>query len=108
MLQVLQFWVDQGVDGFRVDAVIYLVEDKDFHDEAPSGANVPSNNYDYLYHNYTQGLQETYDVVASWTKFFREYGAKNNKHIFSYVTANFLCCQYLTDFFAGAQKDTVT
>lgn len=83
MLNTLRFWVDQGVDGFRIDAIIFLVEDPQFRDEPRSDADVPPNNYGYLRHNYTQDLPETYQVVQEWTKFFREYGSTNNKHIFA-------------------------
>jgi glycosidase len=83
MLDTLKFWVDHGVDGFRIDAILYLVEDLQFRDEPRSYADVPPNNHAYLIHNYTQDLPETYAVVANWTKFFRQYGQEKNKHIFT-------------------------
>ncbi|MGH3089638.1 MAG: alpha-amylase family glycosyl hydrolase [Rubrobacteraceae bacterium] len=36
MMDVLRFWMDRGVDGFRVDAVNHLVEDGDFRDNPPN------------------------------------------------------------------------
>lgn len=33
----MKFWLDKGVDGFRVDAVISLYEDYELQDEGPSG-----------------------------------------------------------------------
>jgi alpha-glucosidase len=36
MLDVLRFWLDRGVDGFRVDAIHHLVEDAQFRDNPPN------------------------------------------------------------------------
>jgi alpha-glucosidase len=36
MLDVLRFWLDRGVDGFRVDAIHHLIEDADFTDNPPN------------------------------------------------------------------------
>jgi alpha-glucosidase len=32
MFQTIRFWLDRGVDGFRLDAVNYLLEDPQFPD----------------------------------------------------------------------------
>jgi len=34
MLEVLRFWLDRGVDGFRVDAIHFLIEDEALRDDA--------------------------------------------------------------------------
>ena len=36
MLDVLRFWLDRGVDGFRVDAIHHLIEDAAFRDNPPN------------------------------------------------------------------------
>ena len=36
MLNVLSFWLDLGVDGFRMDAVAHIWEDGEFKDEPVS------------------------------------------------------------------------
>jgi alpha-glucosidase len=38
MCEVLRFWLNHGVDGFRVDAIHHLLEDEEFRDnpEAPN------------------------------------------------------------------------
>lgn len=38
MLKVMAFWLDLGLDGFRVDAVPYL-----FEREGTTGENLPGN-----------------------------------------------------------------
>ncbi|WP_043345748.1 alpha-amylase family glycosyl hydrolase [Belnapia moabensis] len=36
MLEVLRFWLDRGVDGFRVDAIHHLFEDEGLRDNPPN------------------------------------------------------------------------
>ena len=36
MLDVLRFWFERGVDGFRVDAIANLIKDEDLHDNPPN------------------------------------------------------------------------
>ncbi|XP_058791295.1 maltase 1-like [Phymastichus coffea] len=77
MRDVLTFWIDRGVDGFRVDAVNHMFEVADLKDEPKSGNNVPEDDYEYLNHIYTRDLNETYGVVGSWQKLLDDYVAKH-------------------------------
>ena len=36
MLDVLRFWLDRGVDGFRVDVIWHLIKDAEFRDNPPN------------------------------------------------------------------------
>jgi len=36
MLDVLRFWLDRGVDGFRVDALRQLIKDDQLRDNPPN------------------------------------------------------------------------
>lgn len=36
MLDVLRFWLDRGVDGFRVDVIWHLIKDESFSDNPPN------------------------------------------------------------------------
>ncbi|MGH2447415.1 MAG: alpha-amylase family glycosyl hydrolase [Chloroflexota bacterium] len=38
MLDVLRFWLDRGVDGFRIDAAHFIAKDPDFRDNPPNPA----------------------------------------------------------------------
>ncbi|HWE98877.1 MAG TPA: alpha-amylase family glycosyl hydrolase [Caulobacteraceae bacterium] len=42
MLDVLRFWLDRGVDGFRVDVLWHLIKDAGFRDNPPNPAFQPS------------------------------------------------------------------
>ena len=41
MFDVMRFWLDRGVDGFRIDAVEHLVVDRHFRDNPPDPDAVP-------------------------------------------------------------------
>ncbi|KAK7869575.1 hypothetical protein R5R35_003367 [Gryllus longicercus] len=70
MEAVLQFWLERGVDGFRVDAVPYLVEDELLRDEEPApGAEaegVLPGEHASLAHTRTQHLPATRALLAAW------------------------------------------
>lgn len=61
--------MDQGVDGFRMDAVHYMVEHIDIPDEPkiPNYVKRSGNSdlleYDSLEHIYTLDQNETYDII---------------------------------------------
>jgi alpha-glucosidase len=42
MLDVLRFWLDRGVDGFRIDVLWHMVKAADFRDNPPNPAYLPS------------------------------------------------------------------
>lgn len=63
MLDVIRFWLDKGVDGFRVDVIWLLVEDEEFRDE-PRNPNWTSGvPHHSLEHIYTQNLPETRAII---------------------------------------------
>lgn len=74
MKNVLRFWLDKGVDGFRVDAVPWLFEDEQLRDEPPSGLS-PDNPLrpEYLNRIYTRDLPEAVDMVYQWREVMDEY-----------------------------------
>ena len=43
MKNVLMFWLNMGVDGFRMDAVQWIWEDENFEDEPISDRKYRSN-----------------------------------------------------------------
>ena len=61
MLEVLRFWLDIGVDGFRLDAVVKLVEDAELRDEEPAEDTdeTDDESYNYWNHTHTANLPET-------------------------------------------------
>jgi len=62
MYDVLRFWLDRGVAGFRIDAVSRLFEDPGLHDDPilPGTNAYGDPNID---HKYTDNLPEVHDVL---------------------------------------------
>ncbi|XP_055842744.1 maltase A2-like [Episyrphus balteatus] len=81
MLDVLKFWLDLGVDGFRIDAVPHMYEkvfeNGTYPNEKLSGkSNNPNSQY-YLEHKHTQEQYETVELLYEWREFLDEYKRKN-------------------------------
>lgn len=67
MKDVLVFWMERGVDGFRIDAIDQLFEDDRFLDEPVAYPEIEDHlDPDYLEHIYTKNMPETYDMVQQW------------------------------------------
>ncbi|GLH11384.1 Maltase 2 [Gryllus bimaculatus] len=79
-LNVLRFWLDRGIDGFRVDAVPFLFENETLADEPRSydPSALPTDEK-YLKHIYTQNLPETMDMLTQWRAVLDEYTAKDGE-----------------------------
>jgi alpha-glucosidase len=72
MLDVLRFWLDRGVDGFRLDAVHFMMKHPDLLDNPPNPEKTvgfkPLGEYDSLFHIHDMA----HDDIHS---FFREFRA---------------------------------
>ncbi|XP_063702269.1 alpha-glucosidase-like [Culicoides brevitarsis] len=77
MTEVIKFYLDKGVDGFRLDAINHMFEDDKFLDEPLTGWG-QEGTYDYLEHIYTKDQNETYDVVYEWRDYLEKYTKDNN------------------------------
>ena len=64
MLDVLRFWIDRGVDGFRVDAMRQLLKDPQWRDNPPNPDWDGVKEYDSLLPVHSADLDEVQDVVA--------------------------------------------
>ncbi|GAB0093827.1 Maltase A3 [Sergentomyia squamirostris] len=80
MKDVLRFWLDKGVDGFRVDAVPHLFEvipdDGQILDEPLSNNTNDPDNYEYLDHIFTKDRPEAIDMVYQWREVVDEFTKK--------------------------------
>jgi len=68
----MRFWLDKGVDGFRVDAVPHLCEDTRYLDEPLTG-NPNPEDYGYTDKAYTKDQPRTYEMVKEWRQVLDEY-----------------------------------
>jgi alpha-glucosidase len=64
MYDVLRFWLDRGVDGFRVDALRQLLKDPRLRDNPPNPDYVSGPEYDTLIPRHTTDLDELQEIVA--------------------------------------------
>ncbi|XP_033353097.1 alpha-glucosidase-like [Bombus vosnesenskii] len=76
---VFTFWMDRGVDGFRIDAINLMFEDANFRDEPSANrTDIPSDDYDSLLHIYTLDQNETYGTLNSWRKLMDDHSNRTN------------------------------
>jgi alpha-glucosidase len=65
MLNVLRFWLDRGVDGFRVDVIWLLIKDAQFRDNPPNPAWQPHHaDIERLVQLYSADRPEIHEVVG--------------------------------------------
>ena len=77
MLDVLRFWLDEGVDGFRVDAIHFLIEDENLADDPPNPhwrQGMPETEKVLRDHSLDQ--PEVHDAVALMRKLCDSYGGE--------------------------------
>ncbi|XP_043064636.1 LOW QUALITY PROTEIN: maltase 2 [Drosophila ficusphila] len=77
MDDVILFWLEKGVSGFRIDAVNHLFEDESLKDEPLSGKSQDPNSYDYTKHIYSRDLPEVVEMIQHWRKLLEEFSAKH-------------------------------
>ena len=74
MLRVLRFWLDRGVDGFRVDVMHHMLKDIEFRDNPPNPDWRPGMSpYRELLTTYTADLPEVQEIVAKFRNVVEEY-----------------------------------
>ncbi|XP_050443588.1 maltase A3-like [Adelges cooleyi] len=79
---VMRFWLDRGLDGFRIDAICHVYEKEDFADEPLSGKpGVLPTDYLYLDHPYTMQLPENVGLVKEWDELIYSYKKKESDEL---------------------------
>jgi alpha-glucosidase len=75
MLDVLRFWLDRGVDGFRVDALRHLLKDPQWRDNPPNPGFRPGlPPYDALLPVHTADRGDVHEPIAAMRSVLREHG----------------------------------
>lgn len=72
---MLRFWLDMGVDGFRIDALPFIIEDNLFRDDPLLDSVAVDDNYTYynLDHIYSKNQPSTYKIVEVFRAVLDEY-----------------------------------
>ncbi len=72
MYDVMRFWLNKGVSGFRMDAVSRLFEDPNLHDDPIlPGTNVYGDPN--IEHKYTDNLSEVHEVLREMRQVLESY-----------------------------------
>jgi alpha-glucosidase len=76
MYDVLRFWLERGIDGFRVDVIWHLIKDDRLRDNPPNPDWTPDGGrqYDSLLPVYSSDRPEVLEIVAEMRAVLEEYG----------------------------------
>lgn len=69
----MTYWLDYGIDGFRIDASAFLVENKSLPDEPLSNWGYEYPNYFYLNHLYTIDDPLSFEIMREWKEHINNY-----------------------------------
>ncbi len=74
MHDVLRFWLDRGVDGFRIDALWHVIKDAEFRDNPPNpDFHEGMNPHSALSQLYTGDRPEVMEVIAGFRDLVESY-----------------------------------
>ena len=75
MHQVMRFWLDRGVDGFRIDVIWHLIKDDQFRSN-PLNPVFRHGEWPYrqLLATYTTDRPEVHDIISGMRRVMDEYG----------------------------------
>ncbi len=80
ILDTMRFWLDRGVDGFRLDTVNYYFHDAGLRDNPPAKPDPkgwpPMNPYDMQDHIYSKSRPENLDFLARLRSLTDQYDAR--------------------------------
>lgn len=78
MIQVLKFWLNRGVDGFRTGAIYHVIKDNEFRDDPENPNYIPGKDFQYnaLLHIYSQGRPEIFDTTNTLCEVLGKYEDK--------------------------------
>lgn len=65
MLDAMRFWLDRGVDGFRVDVIWMMIKDALFRDEAPNPQWDGVDPFNSILHERTYDQPEVHDIIRA-------------------------------------------
>ncbi|GAA0537386.1 alpha-amylase [Saccharopolyspora subtropica] len=85
MLDVLRFWLDRGVDGFRVDALHMIAKDPGFTDNPPRADAAPNPtdrqapDYDTQWHVHDRMHADLHDYIREIRSVLDDYSARTGR-----------------------------
>ena len=96
MFDVVRFWLERGVDGFRIDVAHFIMKDPQLRDnpvsaEAKPGLHKPLGDYDRQLHLYDKGHPDVHVVYRELRQLLDAYSAESVRmavgeiHIFDWA-----------------------
>ncbi|XP_041921036.1 neutral and basic amino acid transport protein rBAT isoform X1 [Alosa sapidissima] len=85
MTDVIRFWLDKGVDGFRMDAVKHMLEAPHLRNEPQVDPLQPPeevNTEFELYHDYTYTQVGLHDILRAWRAELDKYSREPGRYRF--------------------------
>ncbi len=85
MLDTLRFWLERGVDGFRIDVAHVLMKDPELRDNPPAPDprpwlhGRPIRDYDRQLHVYDRGHSDVHEVYRRIRRLLDDYGAERSR-----------------------------
>ncbi|MBI1417654.1 MAG: alpha-glucosidase [Limimaricola sp.] len=75
LIETMRFWLERGVDGFRLDTVNFYVHDKLLRDNPPAARDdIPNNPYEAQEHVHSKTQPENLDILRRLRKLTDAYG----------------------------------
>ena len=84
LTNILRYWLDRGVAGFRLNGVSFLYENSEFLSEPPSNnPDAASDDYNSLKHIYTQNMPETFVLLTQIRQLLNSYEEDDGEYRYS-------------------------
>jgi len=78
ILDVTRFWLDRGVDGFRLDVANNYFHDVELRDNPASGRSEPRRPYDFQQHRFNRSRPENIAFLERLRRVLNEYPNKTS------------------------------
>ncbi|MBI3785853.1 MAG: DUF3459 domain-containing protein [Deltaproteobacteria bacterium] len=78
MENVLRFWLERGVDGFRVDVIHKMIKDEALRDnpKPTPEEDHPIKHYGGQVHLYDEDQPGVHEIIRSWRRILNQYGER--------------------------------
>jgi alpha-glucosidase len=105
MNNILLFWLNKGIDGFRIDAIPYIFETQyengTFPDEPVSGLCTDVVGTCYHNHIHTKDLVETYNLVYDWHDLLVNYTKQHGGDVRILMTEAYTTLEKTLEFYGN-------
>ena len=70
----IKYWLDLGVDGFRLDVINYIVKDSEFRNNPYGNFSGYPRRYDLQLHRHDRNQEETHEILKKLRSMLDKYG----------------------------------